>query len=128
MPLRKPPTRPLELTCNIPAYGGARRRNATIEGASANLSHASNDNQLLSYVGAVSPSYLGGATSLTFTYNNAGRLVLVQSGGTTIASCAVNALGQRVSKAASGVKLGWALELALRDLLSGAHSDRPVGR
>jgi len=50
----------------------------------------------------VNPNYLNGAMALTFSYSNANRLVLVQSGGVTLATYAVSALGQRVSKSVSG--------------------------
>jgi RHS repeat-associated protein len=46
---------------------------------------------------------LNGATSLAYTYNNANRLVAIQSNGSPLASYAVSALGQRVSKTVSGV-------------------------
>jgi RHS repeat-associated protein len=78
------------------------RQNATIDGAAANLTYAATGNQLQTMSGAVSGSYLNGASALTFAYNNANRLVQVQSSGVTIGAYAVNALGQRVSKTASG--------------------------
>ena len=48
---------------------------------------------------SVRPSYLNGATALAFAYNTANRRVAVQSSGAPLASYAVNALGQRVTKA-----------------------------
>jgi len=74
------------------------RQNVTIDGSLANLYYGSNSNQLQQIVGFVSPAYLGGATALTYTYNNANRLVQVQSSGTTLATYKVNGLGQRVQK------------------------------
>jgi RHS repeat-associated protein len=78
------------------------RQNATIDGAVANLNYASTGNQLQQMTGAVSANYLNGASALTFAYNNANRLVQVQSTGATIGAYAVNAMGQRVSKTAAG--------------------------
>lgn len=78
------------------------RLNATVNGNSANLLYAGG-NRLQSMTGLVPAGYLNGATSLTYTYNNTNRLVAIQSNGTTIASYAVSALGQRVSKTVGGV-------------------------
>jgi len=55
-------------------------------------------NQLQQMIGIVSPTYLGGATALAYNYNNANRMVQVQSNGTTLATYAVNGQGQRVQK------------------------------
>ena len=60
------------------------RQNATLDGTVTNLTYATASNQLQP-ISSVSPSYLNGATSLAFTYNNANRLVAIQSSGTTIA-------------------------------------------
>ena len=73
------------------------RQNATIDGAIANLTYAAGSNQL-QQMSSVRPGYLNGATALAFAYNNANRLMAVQSSGAPLASYAVNALGQRVSK------------------------------
>ena len=78
------------------------RVSSTVDGAAATLTYAFGSNQLQTMIGAVSVGYLNGATAFSFTYNNANRLVQVQSSGTTIASYAVNALGQRVSKTTGG--------------------------
>ncbi|HTR58586.1 MAG TPA: RHS repeat-associated core domain-containing protein [Casimicrobiaceae bacterium] len=78
------------------------RLNATLDGESANLSY-NGSNRLQAMIGTASAGYLNGATSLAWTYNNANRLVQIQSGGTTIASYTVSALGQRVAKTVSGV-------------------------
>jgi RHS repeat-associated protein len=74
------------------------RQNVTVDGSLSNFFYGSSSNQLQQMVGIVSPTYLNGATALTYTYNNANRMVQVQSSGTTIASYAVNGLGQRVQK------------------------------
>jgi RHS repeat-associated protein len=79
------------------------RQNATLDGAVANLSYAPTGNQLQLMTGVVNANYFNGATALTFGYNNANRLVQVQSSGVTIGAYAVNALGQRVSKTAAGI-------------------------
>ena len=76
------------------------RTSFNLDGAAANLYYGANTNQLQSMGGAVSAGYLNGATSLAYTYNNANRLTQVQSSGATVASYAVNALGQRVQKTA----------------------------
>ena len=81
---------------NYDALGN--RQNVTIDGAVAKLTYAAASNQLQQMTGNVSPAYLNGATTLVFDYNNANRLVAVQSGATPLASYAVNALGQRVRK------------------------------
>jgi RHS repeat-associated protein len=78
------------------------RQNATLDGSSANL-YYNGSNRLQAMIGTVSAGYLNGATALAYTYNNANRLVQIQSNGTIIASYAVSALGQRVSKTVSGV-------------------------
>jgi RHS repeat-associated protein len=74
------------------------RQNATIDGSLANLYYGAGSNQLRQLIGIVSPTYLGGATALAYTYNNANRMVQVQSSSTTLATYAVNGLGQRVQK------------------------------
>jgi len=74
------------------------RQNIALDGSLASLYYNSTNNQLLQLIGIVSPTYLNGATALTYTYNNANRMVLVQSSGTTLATYAVNGLGQRVQK------------------------------
>ena len=76
------------------------RTSFNLDGAAATLYYGANTNQLQSMGGAVSAGYLNGATSLAYTYNNANRLTQVQSSGATVASYAVNALGQRVQKTA----------------------------
>ena len=86
---------------NYDALGN--RQNVTIDGAVANLTYAAASNQLQQMTGSVNPRYLNGATTLTFNYNNANRLVAVQSGGASLASYAVNALGQRVRKTVGAV-------------------------
>ncbi len=78
------------------------RLNATLSGNSANL-YYSGSNQLQAMIGVVAAGYMNGATALAYTYSNAGRMVSIQSSGTTIANYAVSALGQRVSKTVSGV-------------------------
>jgi RHS repeat-associated protein len=78
------------------------RLNITTDGASINSLNSLNSNQLQLIVGAVPSNYYSGATALVFTYNNANRLVTIQSSGSPLASYAVNALGQRVSKTAAG--------------------------
>jgi RHS repeat-associated protein len=83
------------------------RQNATIDGAVANLTYAQAGNQLQTMVGAVSVSYFNGASALTFAYNNANRMMQVQSSGVAIGSYAVSALGQRLSKTAAGVVTGF---------------------
>jgi RHS repeat-associated protein len=77
------------------------RLNGTIDTASSNLFYNAS-NRLQAMIGAVSANYLNGAASLAWTYNNANRLTQIQSSGTAIASYAVSALGQRVSKTVSG--------------------------
>jgi RHS repeat-associated protein len=79
------------------------RLNATIDSAAANLYYTPNANRPQSMVGVVNATYLNGATALAYTYNNANRMVAVQSGGSPLASYAINALGQRVSKTVGGV-------------------------
>jgi RHS repeat-associated protein len=79
------------------------RQSETIDGGVATLTYASTGNQLQQMAGAVNANYFNEATTLAFTYNNANRLVQVQSSGATIGAYAVSALGQRVSKAAGGV-------------------------
>jgi RHS repeat-associated protein len=79
------------------------RQNVTSDGAATNYSYNATDNRLQAMAGAVAASYLNGATSLAFTYNNANRLAAVQSNGTPLAAYAVNALGQRISKTVGGV-------------------------
>lgn len=74
------------------------RVSGTVDATGTNLYYAPNANRLSQMQGVIPAGYLGGATALTFSYNNANRLSSVASGGTTIASYAVNALGQRVSK------------------------------
>jgi RHS repeat-associated protein len=74
------------------------RASFNLDGAAATLYYGSNTHQLQSMVGVVSPTYLGGATSLTYTYNNANRLAEVKSSGATLATYAINGLGQRVRK------------------------------
>ncbi|MFO1323218.1 MAG: RHS repeat-associated core domain-containing protein [Burkholderiales bacterium] len=74
------------------------RTTNNVDGAPATLIYGIATNQLQAMVGTVSPSYLNGATSLAYTYNNTNRMVQVNSGGTTVASYAVNGLGQRVRK------------------------------
>ena len=74
------------------------RQNATIDGSLANLYYATGSNQLQQMIGFVSPGYLGGTTALTYIYNNANRMLQVQSGGVTLSTYAVNGLGQRVQK------------------------------
>lgn len=78
------------------------RLNVTLDGSGANLFY-NNSNRLQAFIGAISAGYLNGATSLAYTYNNANRLVAIQSSGSPLASYAVSALGQRVSKTISGV-------------------------
>jgi len=78
------------------------RLNATLDGKSSNLFY-NGSNRLQAMIGVVTTGYLNGASSLAWTYNNANRLTQIQSNGTTIASYAVSALGQRVSKTVSGV-------------------------
>jgi RHS repeat-associated protein len=79
------------------------RQNATIDGNAVDLFYGTTNNHLQTISGAVSANYLNGATALTFTYNNANRLVMIQISGTTLATYGVNALGQRVSKTVSGI-------------------------
>jgi RHS repeat-associated protein len=78
------------------------RQNVTIDSSSANLFY-NNSNRLQAFIGTISAAYLNGATSLTYTYNNANRLVAIQSSGSPLASYAVSALGQRVSKTVGGL-------------------------
>jgi RHS repeat-associated protein len=79
------------------------RLNATLDSAAANLYYTPNANRLQAMVGVVNATYLNGATVLAYTYNNANRMVAVQSSGSPLASYAINALGQRVSKTVGGV-------------------------
>jgi len=74
------------------------RTSFNLDGAAAALYYGSNTHQLQSMVGVVSPTYLGGATSLTYTYNNANRLAEVKSSGATLATYGVSGLGQRLRK------------------------------
>jgi len=74
------------------------RQNATSDGNPDDLYYASSSNQLRQMIGFVSTGYHGGATALTFSYNNANRMVRTQSSGVTLAAYAVNGLGQRVQK------------------------------
>ena len=74
------------------------RTSFNLDGAAATLYYGSTTHQLQSMVGVVSPTYLGGAMSLTYTYNNANRLTQLQSSGATIATYGINGLGQRVRK------------------------------
>ena len=67
------------------------------DGAATSLYYGSNTHRLQAMVGSVPAGYLNGLASVSFAYNNANRLTEVQSGG-TIATYAVNGLGQRVSK------------------------------
>jgi RHS repeat-associated protein len=78
------------------------RQNVTLDGSSANLFY-NNSNRLQAFIGTISAAYLNGASLLAYTYNNANRLVAIQSGGSPLASYAVSALGQRVSKTVGGV-------------------------
>ena len=71
------------------------------DGAAASLYYGSNTNRLQAMVGTIPAGYLNGLASVSFVYNNANRLVEVQSGG-TIATYAVSSLGQRVSKTVAG--------------------------
>ena len=73
------------------------RTTQTADGNTSTLSYAATSNQLVTMVGAVPATYLSGLVSASFRYNNANRLAEVQSGG-TLATHAVNALGQRVKK------------------------------
>ena len=79
------------------------RQNVTTDGSLANLYYAASSNQLQQMIGVVGPTYLNGATALTFTYNNANRMVQTQSSGVTLATYAVNGLGQRVQKTVGAV-------------------------
>ncbi len=86
------------------------RTNFTLNGAVTNYSTAPASNQLLALTGATARSYVYDAAgnpstigSLTYTYNNANRLIKVMNGATTLATYKVNALGQRVEKMAGGV-------------------------
>jgi RHS repeat-associated protein len=79
------------------------RLNATSDSATANLFYDPWTNKLQALVGAISANHYNGATALAFTYNNANRLVAIQSSGLPLASYAVSALGQRVSKTVGGV-------------------------
>jgi RHS repeat-associated protein len=74
------------------------RQRANRDGLPVDLYYASSSNQLRQMIGLVSPAYLSGATALTFAYNNANRMVRTQSSGVTLATYAVNGLGQRVQK------------------------------
>ena len=78
------------------------RQNVTLDGSSANLFYG-NSNRLQAFIGSISAGYLNSATSLAYTYNNANRLAAIQSSGSPLASYAVSALGQRVSKTVGGV-------------------------
>jgi RHS repeat-associated protein len=79
------------------------RRSVGVDTTSSDLLYDGASNRLQSMNGTAVPAgYLNGATALTFTYNNANRLVAVQSSGVAIASYAVNGLGQRVQKVAGG--------------------------
>jgi RHS repeat-associated protein len=78
------------------------RQNVTLDGTSANLFY-SNSNRLQAFIGTISAGYLNGAAALAYTYNNANRLVTIQSSGSPLASYAVSALGQRVSTTVGGV-------------------------
>ncbi|MFO1324747.1 MAG: RHS repeat-associated core domain-containing protein [Burkholderiales bacterium] len=73
------------------------RTTNVVDGAAATLIHGANTNRLQTMVGAISPSYFNGLASVTFAYSNANRLTEVRSGG-TLATYAVNGLGQRVGK------------------------------
>jgi RHS repeat-associated protein len=78
------------------------RLNATLDGSGANL-YYNNSNRMQAFIGTISAGYLNGATALAYTYNNANRLVAIQSNGSPLASYAVSALGQRVRKTVGGV-------------------------
>ena len=86
------------------------RTNFTLNSVVTNYSTAPGSNQLLALTGGTARSYVydavGNPTTvggLTYTYNNANRLVTVMNGATTVATYKVNALGQRLEKVASGV-------------------------
>jgi len=75
----------------------------TIDGAGVDLFYNATDNRLQSVAGAIAANYVNGATSLGLTYNNANRLVAIQSSGSVLATYAINALGQRISKTVGGI-------------------------
>ncbi len=83
------------------------RLNQITNAGTTTLSYPTASNRLQTLTGALSRIYsydaAGNPTALgsqTEVYNNANRLVTIQSGGSTVASYQVNALGQRVSKTA----------------------------
>ncbi|NDP42121.1 MAG: hypothetical protein GZ089_05285 [Aromatoleum sp.] len=84
------------------AYDAVGNRLGNIlDGSATSLTYGATNNQLATLNGAVNPSYLNGATTATFIYNNANRLVSFQ--GIATANYQINALGQRVAKTASGI-------------------------
>ena len=81
------------------------RLSKTADGGLTNYTYPGTANQLLALTGATTRSYTydgaGNPTAiggLTYTYNNANRLVAIKNGSTTVASYLVNALGQRAQK------------------------------
>jgi RHS repeat-associated protein len=85
------------------AYDGVgNRQSVQTDSATVTSTYGASSNQLQSIAGAVDGSYMLGAPSVSFAYNNANRLTQIQAGSTTVATYLVNALGQRVQKTASG--------------------------
>ena len=81
------------------------RLSKTADGGVTNYTYPGTANQLLAVTGATNRSYTydgaGNPTAiggLSYTYNNANRLVAIKNGSTTVASYLVNALGQRAQK------------------------------
>lgn len=80
------------------------RTGVNADGLAANLTYDSASNRLQSVVGVASTAYYNGLPSVNFVYSNANRLVGIDSGG-TLATYAVNGLGQRVRKMAGGATI-----------------------
>ncbi|MDH5255528.1 MAG: hypothetical protein OEW72_06375, partial [Gammaproteobacteria bacterium] len=78
------------------------RTTATTDGLAATLTSGHTSNQLVALTGGPPAGLPVGATRRTFTYNLANRLTSVGDGTTTLATYAVNALGQRVAKTVGG--------------------------
>ena len=73
-----------------------------LDGGAVALSYPATSNKLQAMTGPINPGYMGGASTLDFTYSNANRLTGVQSIGIPLATYGVSGLGQRVMKSVGG--------------------------
>jgi len=79
------------------------RLTSDINGSAVTSTVSATSNQITTVAGAVPTDYMLGGVDVTYTYNNANRLVEVRKDGAVVASYGYNALGQRVRKQAAGV-------------------------